>query len=104
MLYKTICLQMIQDRPQLYEQLLHKRILLATLERYALQLRTRHLMWKGLLSQAQPDISESQIASEALELALQELESDLPSASPQDETETLSLDAAMAFIRPMPSA
>jgi hypothetical protein len=99
MQYKTICLQMIQERPEMYEQLLSKQTLLPTLNRYSTQLRTSHLDWKELLSQARPASSESQIASEALEIALKELEDSLPPASPQDEDEMLSLDAAMAFIR-----
>lgn len=98
MQYKTICLQMIQDRPQMYDQLLKNRNLLPTLEHYATQLKTSHLDWQELLSQARPDSSAIQISSEALEIALQELEDSLPPAFPQDEDEPLSLDAAMAFI------
>lgn len=104
MLYKTICLHKIQDRPQIYDRLLRTRMLLPTLDRYASRLRDSHLAWKDLLAQARPESSESQIASEAAELALQDLTADLPSESPQDETETLSLDAAMAFIRRTPTA
>lgn len=96
--YKTICLQMIQDRPEMYDSLLKNRTLLPTLERYASQLKTSHLDWRELLSQARPGSSESQTAGEALEIALQELEDSLPPAFPQDEDEPLSLDAAMAFI------
>ena len=40
-----------------------------------------------------------QIASEAAETAIQELEASLPSASPPGEDSPLSLDAAMAYIR-----
>lgn len=98
MKYKTICLQMIQDRPEMYDHLLKNRNLLPTLEHYASQFRTSHLDWIELLSQSRPDSDASQIASEALEIALQELEDSLPPVSPQDEDEPLSLDAAMAFI------
>lgn len=98
MQYKTMCLQMIQDRPEMYDQLLKNRNLLPTLEHYAGQLRTSHLDWMELLSQARPSSSESQINSEALEIALQELEDSLLPVSPEDEDEPLSLDAAMAFI------
>ncbi len=96
--YKSICLQMIQGRPQMYDQLLSNRTLLPTLERYAIQLRNSHLDWKETLTQARPGSSETQIASEAMEIALQELKDSLPAAYPQDEDETLSLDGAMAFI------
>lgn len=97
--YKHICLQMIQARPEMYDQLLSSRTLLPTLNSYAAQLRTSHLDWKELLTQARPGSSENQIASEALEIALKELEDSLPPALRRDEEEHLSLDAAMAFIR-----
>jgi len=98
MLYKTICLQLLEQHPALHEQLKRNRLLLAALDRYAMELKTSHEAWKEQLSQAIPGSSESQIASEALEIALQELEDRLPSASPPDDSEMLSLDAAMAFI------
>jgi len=99
MQYKTICLQMIQDRREMFDQLRGKRILLSTLERLASELRTSHLAWKDLLFREKPGSSESQIASEALEIALKELEECLPPVYPQDEDEPFSLDAAMAFLR-----
>ena len=51
------------------------------------------------LSQAKPGSDPSQIASEALELAMEDLRDDLPSASQASEAEPLSLDAAMNFLR-----
>ncbi len=96
--YKTICLQMIQDRPELYDHLLSNRQLLPTLNHYCNELKTSHLTWKEQLFQAKPWSSDSQIASEALGIALKELEDRLPSASPPDDNEMQSRDAAMAFI------
>ena len=97
--YKTMCLQMIQDRPAMYDQLLRSRTLLPTLDQYAMQLRTSHLEWKELLSQARPGSSESQTASEALEIARKEVADSMPPAYPADEDETFSLDAAMTYLR-----
>jgi hypothetical protein len=104
MQYKTICLQVIQDHPQMYDRLLSNRTLLPTLERFARQLRTGHQNWKERLLRAKPDSSESQIASEALELALRQL--GLSSASPPlAEDEPFPLADAMAFLRrPTPTA
>ena len=99
MLYKTIILEFLQGRPQLYDQLLTNRTLLSTLERYASQLKTSHEAWKDQLWKARPDSHESQIASEALEFALQELENYLPTESQPDANDPISLDAAMAFLR-----
>ena len=99
MQYKTIVLELLQQRPEMHEQLRKDRKLLPTLEIYARELKTSHEAWKEILSQARPGSDPSQIASEALEMALKELEDRLPSESPQDEQEPLSLDAAMAFIR-----
>ena len=100
MLYKTITLELLQDHCQMYDQLLYTRRLLPTLERYSDELRTRHLAWKELLEEARPNRDASQIASESLELAIEELVRLLPSESLQDDSEPLSLDGAMAYIRP----
>ena len=51
------------------------------------------------LSQAKPDSDPGQIASQALELALEDLRENLPSESPPSGEEAFSLDAAMAFLR-----
>jgi hypothetical protein len=99
MLYKTICLQLLQDRPQLYDQLCRQRQALPTLNRLAAELKTRHEAWKEQLELVHPGSDASQIASEALEIALQELEASLPADSLPDESEPLSLDDAMAFLR-----
>ena len=99
MLYKTIVMELLQDRPQIYDQLLKNRTLLQTLESYASELRDRHLAWKELLSQARPGSNPTLITSEALELAIEELMKDSPCSQPQNDDEPLSLDGAMTFIR-----
>jgi len=98
MQYKTIILELLQQRPEMHEQLRKERKLLPALELYAKKLKTSHEAWKEQLSQAKPGSDPSQIASEALEMALKDLEDRLPSGSPDDST-PLSLDEAMAFIR-----
>jgi hypothetical protein len=98
MLYKTIILELLEQRPEMHEQLRSNRTLLPTLERYARELKTRHETWKERLAQAKPGSDPSQIASETLEIALKEVEDRLPGASPE-EKEPLSLEAAMAFLR-----
>jgi hypothetical protein len=98
MLYKTIVLELIQQSPVLYDQLLKNRVMLPTLNHYAWELKTRHEAWKGILFQTKPGSDESQIASEALEFALKELEDSLATASPPDESEPISIEAAMAFL------
>ena len=67
--------------------------------RYASELKASHEAWKETLSQAKPGSDPIQIASEALEMAIQELENRLHHASPADESEPLSLDEAMAYVR-----
>ena len=98
MQYKTIVLELLRDRTELHEQLRLTRRLLPTLETCARELKASHESWKESLSHSNPGSEPSQIASEALELALKELEDRLPSLSPQDDQEPLSLDKAMAFV------
>jgi len=99
MQYKTIVLQLLQDRPEIHERLRKQQMLLSTVESYASQLKTRHEAWKEMLSQAKPGSDPSQVASEALEIALAELEDRLPFGSPRQDSEPLSLEAAMVFLR-----
>ena len=99
MQYKTMILELLKQRPRMHDQLRKERKLLLTMERYAKELRTSHLAWKELLSPLRPGSDPSQIASEALEMALKEFQERLPSESPPDGSETLFLDAAMLFTR-----
>ena len=99
MQYKTIVLELLKERTELHEQLRLTRRLLPTLETCARELKASHESWKETLSQLRPGSDPSQIASEAMELALKELEDRLPSVSPPDDREPLSLDQAMAFVQ-----
>jgi hypothetical protein len=92
-------LGLLEQRHQLHSQLREQRMLLPAMEAYALELKDRHEVWKDRLSQAKPGNDLSQIASEALEIALKEPEVSLPPEFPQNEDEQFFLEAAMAFIR-----
>jgi len=97
--YKTIVLELLKQRPEMHEQLRKKRTLLQTMELYAQELKRKHEALKDVLSQARPGSNPSQIASEALEIALEDLENCLDSESPPDEDEPISLEEAMAYLR-----
>jgi len=99
MYYKTMVLELLKQHPQIHKRLRSQRMLLPTLDRYASQLRTHHEAWMHRLSQAKPGSYQSQIASEALEIALKELEDSLPATASPSRNEPLSLKAAMTFIR-----
>ena len=99
MQYKTIVLELLEQHPEIHEQLRKERKLLPTMERLASELKTSHEAWKAQLLQATPGSDPSQIASEALEMAVEELEQSLPAASLADGSEALSLDGAMAYLQ-----
>ena len=99
MLYKTIVLQILEDRTDLYEQLRSTRTLRSTMESLATELRNLHLTWQETLATARPGSDPTQIASEAMEVAIKALEDRLPSVSPRNVEEELSLDEAMAYIK-----
>ena len=98
MQYKTIVLEMLKDRKELHEQLRLTRRLMPTMERCARELKASHQQWKEILAVRQPGSDPAQIASEALELALKELEDRLPSVSNPAGDDPLSLDQAMASV------
>ena len=81
MLYQTIVLELIQDRPRFYQELRTSKRLLPSVESYATDLRESHLAWKATLAWQQPGSDPSLIASEALELATFDLVQRLPYAS-----------------------
>jgi chromosome segregation ATPase len=97
--YKSIIHDLLQQRPQMHDQLRKSRKLLPTLEQYARELKTSHEAWKEMLSQLRPGSDPTQIASEAMEMAVKEMEDRLPSESHQDGNEAQILDAAMLFLR-----
>ncbi len=99
MQYKTIVLELLQQRTELHEQLRQERKLLETMELMAVDLKASHEVLMSQLQQARPGSDPQQISSEAFEMALKELEDRLPPVSPTDDHEELSLDGAMAFLR-----
>ena len=99
MLYKTMVLELLQDRPQLHKRLRREKMLLGAMEFYARELKTLHEGWKQHLAETRPDSDESQIASEALEMALKELEDSLPSASSSEDEDRPSLADLMTYLR-----
>jgi hypothetical protein len=99
MQYKTIVLALLQQQPELHEQLRLSRTLLATMNRYALELKASHEAWMERLGETRPGSDRSQLSSEAMEMAIQELQDRLPCESTTDDDEPLSLDAAMNTIR-----
>ena len=98
MQYKTIVHELLQQRTELHEKLRLTRRLLPTIETFARELKASHDEWKETLSEARPDSDPIQISSEAMEMAVQEMEDRLQNES-QTNDEALSLDAAMAFLR-----
>ena len=99
--YKTIVLGLLEENTALYEDLRVKRTMLQALDRYSTDLKARHDSLMNRLSQARPGNDPTQIASDALEMAIAELRNQL-SAEPETcltSAEPLSLDEAMAYIR-----
>lgn len=99
MQYKTIVLELLQQHPEIQNRLRSERRLLATMEFYARELKARHEAWKDYLSRAMPDSDPSQVASEALEIALHQLENILHSVFLSDEDESLSVEGEVMFPR-----
>jgi len=99
MQYKTIIHGLLQQQPQMHDQLRKSRQLLPALELYARELKTSHEAWMEMLLQMRPASDKSQVAGEALELALKEMEEHLASVSSRNGNVAQVLDAAMMFVR-----
>jgi hypothetical protein len=89
-------LELLQQNPEIHDHLRSKRVLLTALGFWASRLKASHESWKDRLLRVRPGSDPSQIASEALEFALRELEDSLISPSPSGENGPRSLEAAMA--------
>ncbi len=98
MQYKTIALELLEQRPHMHEQLCQQRKLMDAMEATAAWLKNRHEGWKLRLSKAATPVDRVQIGSEAMELAVKDLEDSLPLESPAGEDEPFALDKAMAFL------
>jgi hypothetical protein len=101
MLYKTIVLELLQEQTQLHEQLRQQRQVLPVLNLCASELKVLHNHWKQMLAEACPGSQENLVASQALELAIEELRARLPRSVQPDEA--FSLDEAI-IASLMPSA
>ncbi len=99
MQYKTIIHGLLQQQPQMCAQLRKSRQLLPALELYARELKASHGAWMEMLLQMRPGSDMSQVASEAMEIALKEMEEHLASVSSRNGNEAQVLDAAMPFVR-----
>ncbi len=99
MQYQTITLQLLEQHKGLHDQLRHTRRLLPTMKTYAAYLKARHELWMQLLRLERPASAPSQLSSEALELAQDDLRSRLRHDSSTDTAAAPSLDEAMAFLR-----
>src|SRR5262245_60425272 len=73
MKYKTIVLELFQQHSEIHNRLCSNRSLLQTVEHYARELKISHEAWTNHLSRVKPKSDRIQIASEALEIALDEL-------------------------------
>lgn len=96
--YKTIVLELLEQQTEMYEQLRGQRMLLSTTERLALELKASHESWMERLARAMPRSDPSQVSSEALELATEELKNRSFSDLLVDQ-DGPSLDEAMAYLR-----
>jgi hypothetical protein len=100
MQYKTIVLEFLQEyHPLLHDRLRKSNRLLRTVNAYAVDFKARHNAWMDVLRPARPESDPSQISSEALELALEDLRESLQEESSPDGNDPLSLDEMMAFLR-----
>ena len=99
MQYKTMVLELLQQRPQIHDSLRKERKLLAMVESQARGLKARHEELMDVFSQMKPQKDSNQISGMALEMSLRELEELLDSDSVPAMSEPLSLDAAMAYLR-----
>ncbi len=100
--YKTITLELIQEQPELYEQLRSGKRLLPAIDAYSIDLKAGHEAWKEAIARQRPGSDPRQVAAEALEMAIHDLRDRLPSVSSKDEAEPTPDPAKARPERPTP--
>ena len=100
MLYRTIALGLLESSP-MYDQLRREKKLLDTMNQLAEELEQSHRHHWAALAKARPDSDPSQISTEAMEMAVADLEAFLPTLlSHLPEVETVSRKSLTARVRP----
>ena len=99
--YKTIVIELLHQYPTLYEELRVKRAMPRALDRYSTDLKASHDFWTDQIARARPHTAPDQMATEALEIALEELQNRLSAESQASWTlaEPLSPGGARASVR-----
>lgn len=99
MQYKTIVMELLEQHPQVHETLKQERKLLQTIESLARELKATHEQILRDLSEQQPPLSSdrsSGTSSQAMEMAVAELQARLEILSGGANDDTLNLDQIMA--------
>jgi len=92
-------MELIKQRPNLHDRLASSGRLTSTMEQLAVQLRDNHRQLTEQLREARPGSADIQLNSEAMEIAVNEIEQTLPDESPENDEAVFSLDAAIAYVR-----
>jgi hypothetical protein len=95
MLYKTIVLELLQQVEEIYSLLLRRRTMMPTLDRYAVELKDIHQAWIDRLTRQSPAGDTTLLGSEALELAIRDVQNRLRIEFQPDDG-TSFLDGAIA--------
>ena len=98
MQYKTIMMELLEQSPALNSQLKKNHQLLATIEAMARELKRNHERIIGELTDRQLDGGSSGISSQAMEIAVAEMQERLAALSNREEDETLTLDQIMELV------
>jgi hypothetical protein len=101
MQYKTIVMELLEQHPQIHESLKRERRLLAMIESLARELKATHEQILRDLSEQQPPPlgdGSSGISSQAMEMAIAELQELLAILSGDENDDTLNLDQFMALL------
>ncbi len=101
--YRTIVLELLEEQfPALHRQLRENQTLLESVNRCAADLKACHEYWMHYLDRTRPQSDPRLVKSEAMELALKELQDALRLASPPNGNATtgvLALNDAMTLLR-----
>ena len=98
MQYKTIVMELLEQNPELHNQLKQHQKLLETINEMAFELKASREHMIAELAAQQPDVAYSVTCSQATEIAIAELQQRLAPTSDHETNEAMSLDQIMASV------
>ena len=99
MQYKTIVLELLEQSPGLSRELRRNDALLSTMNQLAVSFRDLHLRLLDQLTSSQPELDETLLKSQAMEVATEQMQEMIGQAEQLLSNGSVSIEACLALLQ-----